>query len=86
MFQMPHDVQLLVAGSFVGLEPNRPLPASFSNELFTFLPDRMSLDALRTGSLHELQGTLFLGNFEAGGRPVPGRVRFAVSRGFTSTC
>ena len=80
MFQAPHDVQLVVAGAFSSLEPSRPLPASFSDELFTFLPDRMSLDQLRSGALTELHGTLFAGNFESGGRPVPGRVRFRVTR------
>jgi hypothetical protein len=80
MFGAPHDVQLLLAGSFAALTPEASFPASFGEELFTFLPDRMSLDALRTGALHELQGSLFLGNFEAGGRRLPGRFRFAVSR------
>ena len=79
MFQAPHDVQLLVAGAFVAPD-GAPLPATFSDELFTFLPDRMSLDALRTGALRELRGTLYLGNFEAGGRPLPSRVRFVVAR------
>jgi hypothetical protein len=82
MFQLPHDVQLLIAGSFTALDgtPIASLPSSFSNELFTFLPDRLSLDALRTGALTEMRGTIFLGNFENGGRPLPTRVRFAVSR------
>lgn len=82
MFQLPHDVQLLVAGSFTSLDgtPIPSLPSSFSDELFTFLPDRLSLDALRTGSLMEMRGTIFLGNFENGGRPLSPRVRFVVSR------
>lgn len=84
MFGPPHDVQLVVAGAFSALD-GAPLsspafPASFNNRLFTFLPDRMSLDALRTGALDELRGTLFLGNFEAGGRPFRSRVRFVVTR------
>jgi hypothetical protein len=82
LFKAPHDVQLVVAGSFVPDAPGGSVPPSFSDSLFTFVPDRCSLDALRTGTLQpgELRGTLFLGNFEAGGRPLPARVRFVVSR------
>lgn len=79
MFGAPHDVQAVVSGSFSTLSGS-PLPASFSDALHTFVPDRMSLDALRLGSLTELRGQIFLGNFEQGGRPLPSRVRFAVSR------
>jgi hypothetical protein len=79
MFAAPHDVQAVVAGSFTTLTGSA-LPPSFSESLHTFVPDRMSLDALRLGSLAELRGQIFLGNFEQGGRPLPSRVRFAVSR------
>lgn len=79
MFEQPHDVQLLVAGSFAAL-PGATLPPSFSEESFTFLPDKFSLDQLRLGRLNEITGTLFLGNFEQEGRPLPGRVRFTVAR------
>jgi hypothetical protein len=84
MFGAPHDVQLVVAGSLASLDAGGTLPASlptsFSDASFTFLPDRMSLDALRTGALTELRGTIFMGNFEQAGRPLPSRVRFVVSR------
>jgi hypothetical protein len=81
MFAAPHDVQVVIRGAFAPLNDSSPsLPESFSERLFTFVPDRMSLDALRLGSLNELRGTIFLGNFEAGGTPLPARVRFAVSR------
>jgi hypothetical protein len=40
----------------------------------------MSLDAFRSGSLSELQGQIFMGNFEQGGEPLPPRVRFVASR------
>ena len=81
MFGAPHDVQVVVAGRFISLNGSSSslLPESFSEKLFTFVPERMSLDALRLGSLQELRGTLFLGNFEAGGRPVTS-VRFQASR------
>jgi hypothetical protein len=79
MFGPPHDVQMIVAGSFSSLDGST-LVASFSDAPHTFLPDKMSLDGLRLGSLAELRGTIFLGNFEAGGQPLPPRVRFKVSR------
>src|SRR5678816_2230731 len=50
MFSAPHDVQLVAVGAFTSLNGS-PLPESFSESLFTFLPDRISLDALRLGSL-----------------------------------
>src|SRR5262245_20487936 len=47
MFQAPHDVQLVAHGSFVGTG----LPRTLGDRLYTFVPARMSLDALRLGSL-----------------------------------
>ena len=79
MFGPPHDVQAVVAGSFRTLDGSA-LPAALDDRLFTFVPDRMSLDAFRGGSLSELPGQLFLGNFESGGQPLPARVRFVASR------
>jgi hypothetical protein len=81
MFSAPHDVQLVAAGAFATLD-GTSLPSSFDENgaSFTFLPDPVSLDALRTGALHELEGTLYLGNFENGGRPLPSRTRFSVER------
>lgn len=75
MFHAPHDVQLVVHGSFVGTG----LPRSLGDRLYTFVPKPLSLDALRLGSLREITGTLYLGNFEDGGRPVASNVRFRVS-------
>src|SRR5262245_19602458 len=43
MFGQPHDVQAVVAGAFSSLNGST-LPESFSEHLFTFVPDRMSLD------------------------------------------
>jgi hypothetical protein len=76
MFHAPHDVQLVVQGSFDGAG----LPRSLDRGLYTFLPERFSLDAFRLGSLTEIRGTLFRGNFEDGGRPIAANVRFIVSR------
>jgi hypothetical protein len=75
MFHGPHDVQVVVHGSFVGTG----LPRSLGDRQFTFLPKPLSLDALRLGSLREITGTLYLGNFEDGGRPIATNVRFRVS-------
>lgn len=79
MFGPPHDVQLIVHGAMT-LDPSKLLPKTFSDRPYTFLPERTSLDALRTGLTRELRGTIFLGNFEQGGRPVASGVRFAVDR------
>src|SRR5262249_30088456 len=53
MFGPPHDVQAVVAGSFAAA-PGGTLPATLSDRLYTFVPDKMSLDAFRSGSLGEL--------------------------------
>lgn len=80
MFRAPHDVQLVVAGRLEVKDGAPALPASFGTTSFTFLPDKLSLDALRMGALTEFQGTVFLGNFEHGGRPIASHVRFVVTR------
>jgi hypothetical protein len=74
MFGKPHDVQAVVHGSFAG----SALPRTLGDRLYTFLPKPFSLDALRLGRLREITGTLYLGNFEDGGRPVATNVRFRV--------
>lgn len=75
MFGNPmHDVQLVVHGSFTGTG----IPRSLDDRQYTFLPKPLSLDALRLGTLRELTGTLYLGNFEDGGRPIATNVRFRV--------
>src|SRR3954471_528132 len=66
MFHTPHDVQLLLSVHLDGVK----LPSSFSDRLFTFLPETLSLDDLRLGALKKLRGTVFLGSFENGGTPV----------------
>ncbi len=78
MFKAPHDYQLLVEVALPEDAAGRP--ASFSNELFTFEPERFSLDALRLGTLREITGTIFRGNFEDGGKPVMKNVRVAIKR------
>jgi hypothetical protein len=76
MFGNPmHDVQLVVHGKLVGAG----LPRSLGDRQYTFLPKPVSLDALRLGTLRELTGTLFIGNFEDGGRPIASNVRFEVT-------
>jgi hypothetical protein len=76
-FAAPHDVQLLVAGTLVADAGGPVLPSTFSDRTYTFVPERTSLDALRTGVTRELHGTVYLGNFEQGGRPLA-TARFAV--------
>jgi hypothetical protein len=76
MFHAPHDVQAIVAVELSGAT----MPASFSDQLYTFLPETLSLDALRLGSLRTMRGTIYLGDFEDGGRPVARDVVATVSR------
>jgi hypothetical protein len=53
---------------------------SFSQELFTFKPDPFSLDDLLAGRLRAIKGTLYRGNFEAGGEPIQEGVRLNVKQ------
>lgn len=75
MFGKPHDVQAVVHGSFAGAG----LPRNLGDRLYTFLPKTFSLDALRLGRLREITGTLYLGSFEDGGRPIATNVKFRVT-------
>src|SRR5688572_10312381 len=60
-----HDVQVITEIKL--RQPPANLPQTFSDRLYTFLPDRMSLDALRLGTLRTMRGKIFLGNFEQQG-------------------
>jgi hypothetical protein len=77
MFNTPHDVQLLLSVSLEG--GSAKLPASFSDRLFTFLPEVLSLDDLRLGALRKIRGTVFLGSFEHGGTPIAKNVTVNVT-------
>jgi hypothetical protein len=66
MFRPPHDAQLV-------LELARPESAKgkdFGAELYTFEPKPASLDAILSGKVKRLEGTLYRGNMEQGGQPV----------------
>ena len=78
MFAAPHDVQLVFEASLSA--PGSMLPPSFADQLYTFQPARFSLDALRSGALTTITGTLFMGNFEAGGRPIARNVTVTATR------
>jgi hypothetical protein len=66
MFMKPHDVQLLLEVTLDG--GDAPLPKSFSDRGYTFVPEGMSLDDVRLGRRTSFVGTLFEGNSEQGGR------------------
>jgi hypothetical protein len=75
MFQPPHDFQLLFE---VKLPPGTGPAPKFGDELYTFKPDPFDLLALRDGRLTSFKGTLYKGNFEAGGTPVQRNVTVTV--------
>jgi hypothetical protein len=74
MFRAPHDAQLVLEVEL----PDRP--ATLSDRLYTFEPERFSLDALVAGTMRELTGTLYAGSFEDGGTPLRTGVRARVLR------
>jgi len=68
MFHEPHDYQIIMD---VHLEhPQIGPDANFGESLHTFVPDKFSLGDLLNGKLDKIQGTVFEGNFEDGGKPV----------------
>lgn len=78
MFHEPHDYQAVME---VKLEhPELEEGTSFGGELHTFVPDEFSLGDLLGGRLTELEGTLFRGNFEAGGTPLLEGVKVRVNQ------
>jgi hypothetical protein len=79
LFEQPHDVQLVASGTITPIAGSQP-PPSLADQLFTFLPDVFSLDALRLGTLTTLDGQIFVGSNEHGGRPLPGKFHFTVGK------
>jgi hypothetical protein len=77
-FVEPHRVQLIVEGRF-GAPPSG-LPTDFSREGHSFLPEALSLDALRAGQLAGFRGAVYRGNHEQGGTLLASDVRFDVTR------
>jgi hypothetical protein len=73
MFRAPHDVQLVIE---VKLTDG---PDDLSQELFTLEPKPFSLDDLMLGHVKTVEGTLYRGGFEQGGKPV-GTVHATVVR------
>ena len=70
MFHEPHDYQIIMDVHLdhpqIGPEDN------FGQSLHTFVPDKFSLGDLLNGKLEKIQGTVYEGNFEDGGKPVLG--------------
>jgi len=73
MFEAPHNRQVLLEVSAPSLAGK-----SFSDGSFTFQPDAFSLDALVSGDLKTIRGTVFSGNFESGGKPIASNVELTV--------
>lgn len=65
MFHPPHDMQ---ATFRVSLDP--PTSQGFRDGLYTFQPERFSLDDLLLGNLTTMKGTLYRGSFEGDGIPL----------------
>ena len=77
MTHSPHDVQLVLEIMITSSPVTLP---AFDSKLYTFVPSPLSLDALRLGRLVDLVGSVFLGNFEDGGRLLASGVRAHVKR------
>jgi hypothetical protein len=61
MFHPPHDIQAIFRVSLPGTR-------SFQDGLYTFQPERFSLDDLIAGRLSTIKGTLYSGSFEGDGQ------------------
>jgi hypothetical protein len=78
LYSSPHNIQVIVEVGIVGGVPEAS--QTFATKNFTVRPDRFSLYDLAAGTLRTIKGTIFLGNFESGGRPIHNGVQFEVKR------
>lgn len=76
MFRRPHDVQLVVQVKLK--HPSWKATPSFDEQGHTLEPEKFDLSALADGRLKAFKGTVFRGNFEAGGEAVWKDVAVAV--------
>lgn len=76
LFNQPHNLQVVVEVKVSGV----PETQNFADKLYTMAPTPFSLFDLANGTLPAIVGTVFDGNFEAGGRPIFRNVRFEVQR------
>lgn len=78
MFHKPHDYQILldVEMKHESLPPGK----DYGHELHTFVPAPFSLGDLLNGKIHELEGTLYQGNFEGDGKPICDHVKVDVKQ------
>jgi hypothetical protein len=65
MFHAPHDLQLVLQVSLS--HATWKAPASFSDQGYTLVPEKLDLTALADGRLKAFKAAVFRGNFEAGG-------------------
>jgi hypothetical protein len=78
LYTSPHNIQVVVE---VGIVSGVPEASQlFATKNFTVRPERFSLYDLAAGTLRTIKGTIFLGNFESGGRPIHNGVQFEVKR------
>ena len=63
MFHKPHDMQAIFSVSFPGTD-------DFRDGLYTFQPQKFSLDDVLLGHLTTVRGTLYRGSFEGDGQPM----------------
>ncbi|HEY8206593.1 MAG TPA: hypothetical protein VIG99_03860 [Myxococcaceae bacterium] len=66
MFHAPHDLQLVLQISV--RHPSWKAPASFSDQGYTLVPEKLDLTALSDGRMTAFKAAIFAGNFEAGGK------------------
>jgi hypothetical protein len=78
LYSSPHNIQVIVEVGIVSGVPEAS--QAFATKNFTVRPDRFSLFDLAAGTLRSIKGTVFLGNFESGGRPIHNGVQFEVKR------
>jgi hypothetical protein len=86
LYQAPHAKQLILEVAIASGVPanaaNGPsqFETQFATNNFTVEPAKMSLADLAAGRLTRFTGTIYFGNFEAGGKPLYPNVTFDVKR------
>jgi hypothetical protein len=79
LYDSPHNIQVVVEVKVASGVPDGQ--AQFGTKQFTLKPrSSWSLDDLASGALTSLSGTIYMGDFEAGGTPAFRNVTFDVKR------
>ena len=78
LYTAPHNLQVIVEVAITGGVPEAA--QAFGTKSYSVRPSAFSLHDLAAGTLRNITGTVYFGNFESGGRPIHNGVKFEIKR------